>query len=103
MNMENFISGYPGSGSGIRSAFATVLGKPRAEFFFDSLLDYFFYEEDVAFLKECGSTAVRLPLNYRHFEMVQELARHVYEANPDSRTDLSSLDRSLVLCADPNR
>jgi endoglucanase len=68
MNMENFINGYPGSESGIRNAFATVLGKSKAEFFFDRMLDYFFSEEDVAFLKECGSTAVRLPLNYRHFE-----------------------------------
>jgi aryl-phospho-beta-D-glucosidase BglC (GH1 family) len=68
MNMENFINGYPGAENGIRSSFAEILGRERAEFFFNRLLDYFLSEEDIAFLKKCGSTVVRLPLNYRHFE-----------------------------------
>ncbi len=32
------------------------------------MLDYFFSEEDVIYLKSLGTTVVRLPLNYRHFE-----------------------------------
>lgn len=68
MNMENFINGYPGSETGTRAAVAEVLGSGRAEFFFDRMLDNMLGEEDIRFLKECGSTVVRLPLNYRHFE-----------------------------------
>jgi endoglucanase len=68
MNMENFIDGYPGAEHGIRAAMAEVLGQSRAQFFFDRLLDYFLAEDDVRFIKACGATVVRLPLNYRHFE-----------------------------------
>lgn len=68
MNMENFINGYPGDEKGTRRAVAQALGPEKAEFFFDRLLDYFFAEEDVRFIKECGATVVRLPVNYRHFE-----------------------------------
>jgi aryl-phospho-beta-D-glucosidase BglC (GH1 family) len=68
MNMENFINGYPGDESGVRRASAHSLGAGRAEFLFDRWLDYFFNEDDVTFLKECGANVVRLPLNYRHFE-----------------------------------
>ena len=68
MNMENFINGYPGTEHGIRAAMSAVLGAGKAQFFFDRLLDYFLAEEDIAFIKQCGATAIRLPLNYRHFE-----------------------------------
>ncbi|HEX2945948.1 MAG TPA: glycoside hydrolase family 5 protein [Clostridia bacterium] len=68
MNMENFINGYPGSEVGVRAAVAEILGSGKAEFFFDRMLDNMLGEEDIRFLKECGSTVVRLPLNYRHFE-----------------------------------
>jgi endoglucanase len=68
MNMENFINGYPGSEIGIRSAVAKVLGSSKADFFFNRMLDNMLGEEDIKFLKECGSTVVRLPLNYKHFE-----------------------------------
>lgn len=68
MNMENFINGYPGSEVGIRSAIAEVLGNSKADFFFNRMLDHMLGEEDIKFLKECGSTVVRLPINYKHFE-----------------------------------
>jgi endoglucanase len=68
MNMENFINGYPGNESGVRRAAAQILGPARAEFLFDRWLDYFFGDDDIAFLKSCGANVVRLPLNYRHFE-----------------------------------
>jgi aryl-phospho-beta-D-glucosidase BglC (GH1 family) len=68
MNMENFINGYPGSENGARSALAEVLGADKAEFFFNRMLDNMLAEEDIKFLKDCGSTVIRLPLNYRHFE-----------------------------------
>ena len=68
MNMENFINGYPGAEHALRAVMREVLGTSKAQFFFDRLLDYFFNESDIVFLKSCGATVVRLPLNYRHFE-----------------------------------
>jgi endoglucanase len=68
MNMENFITGYPATESGMRAAVARVLGAERAQRFFDRLLDRFFDEDDAQLLAELGVNCVRLPINYRHFE-----------------------------------
>jgi len=68
MNMENFIDGYPGCESGLRRAMREILGEENGRYFFESLLDNFFTEADVEYLKKCGANAIRLPLNYRHFE-----------------------------------
>ena len=68
MNMEDFINGHPGSEHTLRARMAEVLGPARAEFFFDRMLDYFFNEDDVIFLRKAGANVVRFPLNYRHFE-----------------------------------
>jgi endoglucanase len=68
MNMENFINGYPGDESGVRCAMTQTLGQAKADFFFERLLDYFLAEDDIRFIRECGATVIRLPLNYRHFE-----------------------------------
>ncbi len=68
MNMEEFINGYPGSEHGLRAVMAKRLGDETSQFFFDRMSDYFFWEDDVAYLKSLGTTVVRLPLNYRHFE-----------------------------------
>ncbi len=68
MNMENFINGYPGSEIGVRSVMTETLGSSKADFFFNRMLDHMLGEDDIKFLKECGSTVIRLPLNYRHFE-----------------------------------
>ena len=68
MNMEDFINGHPGAEHTLRTQFADVLGPSRAQFFFDRMLDYFFNEDDVIFLRNAGASVVRIPLNYRHFE-----------------------------------
>jgi endoglucanase len=68
MNMENFINGYPGAEHTLRATFAREIGKDKAQFFFDRLLDYFLTEDDIKFMKASGSTVVRLSFNYRHFE-----------------------------------
>ncbi len=91
MNMEDFIGGFPGSEEGIRSAVADCLGKNTAEFFFNRMLDHMFNEDDVRFIKECGANAVRLPLNYRHFE--DDSAPFRYKEQGFRR-----LDRALELC-----
>jgi hypothetical protein len=68
MNMEDFINGHPGAEHTLRAQMAEVLGPSRAQFFFERMLDHFFNEDDVIFLKKAGATVVRIPLNYRHFE-----------------------------------
>ncbi|KAN0091233.1 glycoside hydrolase family 5 protein [Tylopilus felleus] len=69
MNMENFISGYPGCEFQIRAALMEVIGPVvKSAFFFDKFLEYFFQEEDAKFFKSLGLNCIRLPFNYRHFE-----------------------------------
>lgn len=68
MNMEDFINGHPGAEHTLRAQMAEVLGPGRAHFFFERMLDYFFNEDDVIFLRNAGASVVRIPLNYRHFE-----------------------------------
>jgi endoglucanase len=68
MNMENFITGYPGHESGMRAAVTRVLGEEKAQFFFECFLHYFFTEDDLCFIKSTGCNVVRIALNYRHFE-----------------------------------
>lgn len=45
-----------------------VLGKEKADFFFDKFLEYFFTEADAKFFADLGLNCIRLPFNYRHFE-----------------------------------
>jgi len=68
MNMEDFINGHPGAEHTLRAQMAEVLGPARAQFFFERMLDYFFNEDDVIFLRKAGANVARIPLNYRHFE-----------------------------------
>ncbi len=68
LNMENFITGYPSTESLHRRALLDRLGPERYRILFDSLLDNFFADEDVAFVASLGLNSVRLPLNYRHLE-----------------------------------
>src|SRR5476651_2724231 len=68
MNMENFITGFPGNEAAQRSAIADVLGKERAQFFFERFLNYFITEDDIRFIKSWGASVIRIPFNYRHFE-----------------------------------
>jgi len=92
MNMEHFINGYPGSEHSLRAAVAQVLGPARAQFFFDRWLDYMLAEEDIAFIKSCGATVVRLPLNYRHFEHDDEPFQYL-------EAGFERLDRAVGWCA----
>jgi endoglucanase len=92
MNMENFINGYPGDEHGLRAAMAEILGPLKAQFFFERWLDYFLAEEDIAFIQSCGANAVRLPLNYRHFERDDEPFRYL-------EAGFARLDRAVQWCA----
>ncbi|PPQ71278.1 hypothetical protein CVT25_001420 [Psilocybe cyanescens] len=68
MNMENFITGFPGCEFQIREALAETIGEEKSEFFFDKFLEYFFEDADAVFFKSLGLNCIRLPFNYRHFE-----------------------------------
>ncbi|KAM5540016.1 hypothetical protein V8D89_006156 [Ganoderma adspersum] len=92
MNMENFISGYPGCEFQIRAELANVVGKEKSELFFDKFLEYFFQDEDAAFFKSLGLNCIRLPFNYRHFE--DDMNPRVLK--PEG---FKHLDRVIDLCA----
>ncbi|MDR2808090.1 MAG: glycoside hydrolase family 5 protein [Spirochaetaceae bacterium] len=68
LNMENFIDGFPGCESGIRRVMKEALGEENSRYFFESLLDNFLSEADIAYIAQCGAAVIRLPINYRHFE-----------------------------------
>lgn len=95
MNMENFITGYPGHEHQHREAMRVVLGEEKAEFFFDKFLEYFFMEDDAKFFASLGLNCIRLPLNYRHFED---------DMNPRvlKESGFKHLDRVIELCAKHN-
>ncbi|MFJ3802486.1 glycoside hydrolase family 5 protein [Streptomyces sp. NPDC090088] len=92
MNMENFITGYPGNEAAMRSAVREVLGERRYELFFDRFLTVFFDEADAALLAAKGVNCLRLPVNYRHFE---DDARP-FEIREEG---FAHLDRVIELCA----
>jgi endoglucanase len=68
MNMENFITGYPGSETLQRRALYKAMGAEAYRAFFDQFLDDFFSDSDAAYLADLGTNAMRIPINYRHFE-----------------------------------
>jgi hypothetical protein len=92
MNMENFISGFPGTETALREALVGVLGDELAGRLFDRILETFFGPDDARYLSALGLNLVRLPVNYRHleddmrpFEVREEGFRH--------------LDRVIETCA----
>jgi len=68
MNMENFITGYPGNETNIRRVMRAAMGEAAYEAFFTEFLEGFFTDADAAFLASLGLNSVRIPVNYRHFE-----------------------------------
>src|ERR1700744_4273337 len=68
LNMENFLTGYPGTESQHRKALRRALGPELYDVFFHEFLSVFFADADVAYLASLGLNSVRIPFNYRHFE-----------------------------------
>lgn len=68
MNMENFITGYPGAEQDIRRLLRSAMGDEAYHGFFDTFLRDFFDDADAAHLASLGMNSVRIPVNYRHFE-----------------------------------
>ena len=92
MNMENFITGFPGNEEAFRKVVARALGKEKAAYFFERFLDDFFNEDDAIFIRSLGLNLVRLPFNYRHFE--DDMHPFVLRAD-----GFRHLDRVIELCA----
>ncbi len=92
MNMENFITGYPGNEEAVRDALHSVLGDSKYERFFDRFLDAFFGEKDAAFIQSLGLNLLRLPVNYHHFE--DDMAPFEIK-----ESGFKFLDRVIELCA----
>ncbi len=55
------------------------------------MLDNLLNEDDIKFMKECGATVVRLPVNYRHFEDDEKPFQY-------KESGFTRLDRMLDLC-----
>lgn len=92
MNMENFITGFPGHEFQHRASMRKILGEKKYEFFFDRWLEYFFTDADAKFFSELGLNCLRLPFNYRHLED---------DMNPRvlKESGFKHLDRVIDLCA----
>ncbi|KAH7558303.1 putative cellulase [Bipolaris maydis] len=92
LNMENFITGYSGHEHEHRAALTSVLGKEKAQFFFDRLLHHFFTEADAEFFASLGMNCIRIPFNYRHF---------IDDQNPThfKKKGFELLDRAVNICA----
>ncbi|SDS56085.1 glycoside hydrolase family 5 protein [Microlunatus soli] len=87
LNMENFITGYAGNESLMRSTVRTAIGADRADRFFERLLTRFFDADDAAFLGRSGFNVARIAINYRHlesddkpFEIIEDGFRHLDRA-----------------------
>src|SRR5690606_38660551 len=92
MNMENFITGYPGTEERIRRLLLDAMGRESYEAFFDEFLEGFIDDADAARLAEIGIDSVRIPVNYRHFED---------DARPFElkESGFAQLDRAITLLA----
>lgn len=68
MNMENFITGYPGAEQDVRRLMLDRMGREAYEAYFESFYDSFIDDADAAFLASIGINSMRIAVNYRHFE-----------------------------------
>ena len=91
LNMEDFITGFTGAEHNLRQTMARILGKGKADFFFERLLDHFFTEEDAAYMHSLGANVLRLPFNYRHFERDQAPFEYL-------EAGFQRLDRAIEWC-----
>jgi hypothetical protein len=92
MNMENFVTGYPGNEENIRRVMREAMGEESYRAYFDEFLTGFFDEPDAALLASIGLRSVRVALNYRHFED----DRRPFELQEDG---FARLDRVVSLLA----
>ncbi|MBE7434613.1 MAG: glycoside hydrolase family 5 protein [Anaerolineales bacterium] len=92
LNMEDFINGFVGAEHNLRATMSRIIGKEKARFFFDRLLDHFFTEEDVKMMAKFGANVIRIPFNYRHFERDDKPFEYLEDG-------FKRLDQALDWCA----
>jgi len=68
LNMENFITGFPGTEGLQREALRRALGAEGYRVFFERFDACFFTAADAAYIASLGCNSVRLPINYRRLE-----------------------------------
>jgi hypothetical protein len=68
MNMEDFITGHPGNEEALRRHLRRTMGPDAYEAFFATFDEVFLADADAAFIASLGLNAVRIAVNYRHFE-----------------------------------
>ncbi|KAL2831037.1 putative glucanase [Aspergillus pseudoustus] len=92
LNMENFLTGFPGHESGVRAAMREAMGDESYEYFYDRWLYHFFTEADAKLFSSLGLNCLRLPFNHRHLED---------DMNPRvlKESGFKHLDRVIDLCA----
>ena len=93
LNMENWITGFPGYEEGMRESVGHVLGPELRDFFVERFLEHFFTGEDAAYLASLGFNMVRLPFSYKYLE------------DDDAPFDIKEtgfryLDRAIQQCAE---
>ena len=93
LNMENWITGYPGHENGQLTAINNVLGPRLGKFFLESFLEHFFTDDDAAYLASLGINVVRVPFHYKYLESDDA----PFEIKEDA---FKYLDRVVRLCAD---
>lgn len=94
LNMENFITGYPGHETEHKEVIQLKIGKEKCDFFFDKFYEYFWTEKDAQFFKEhLHFNTLRIPFNYRHF---LDDNGDLFAVNP---AGFARLDRIVDSCA----
>lgn len=92
LNMENWVTGFPGYEEGQRNAIGDVLGPELRDFFFDRLGEYFFTDADAAYLASLGINLIRLPFSYKYLESDDK----PFEIREEG---FAYLDKVIRLCA----
>jgi hypothetical protein len=68
LNMEDFITGYPGNEEAMRRLLLDVMGTAASEAFFDAFDEAFLGPGDADLMASLGLNAVRIPVNHRRLE-----------------------------------
>jgi hypothetical protein len=68
LNMEDFITGYPGNEEAMRRHLRAAMGQAAYDAFFETFDEVFLTAADADLMSSMGLNSVRLPVNYRRLE-----------------------------------
>ncbi len=92
LNMENFITGYPGTETEHKEALLKSMGKEKFDYFFKKFYEYWWMDEDAKFFKSLNFNCLRIPINYHHFIDDSDLFKIKSDA-------FDILDRYINICS----